>query len=434
MAEGRVSRGRSVWWVREGGRAAAFLHLDMDAFFASVEERDNPQLKGRPVVVGGSALGRRGVVTSANYIARRYGIKAGMPLGEAARLCPRAVFLPVNPPKYTYLSAQIMEALESITPDVVPLSVDEASLQVSGVLHLYPNGVALCQQVKDLIRGRFNLPCTVGMATNPLVAKIAADVAKPDGLLVIAPGSEAEFLAPLEVDKMTGIGPATAEHLRRLGIRRLGDLAAYPAALLRLHFGKNGPLMARAARGEWVGGDAVIRRESPHRSPEMLFGASGVYLAPEEKSIGHERTFSEDVRDELCLRAWIVLLAEMVSRRARRAGKVGKVVVLKLRYTDFTTLHHQATLEEPTQDEEVLFQTGWRLLDEVWERGRPVRLLGLSIHHLSDDGEFSSRWLLFQRVRPNLPALYRAADLLRDRYGEQVIGRAMGRLFLRTFS
>ncbi|MFN3821988.1 MAG: DNA polymerase thumb domain-containing protein, partial [bacterium] len=353
---------------------------------------------------------------------------------EAKRLCPQAVFLPVRPHKYTYLSAQIMSALEEITPQVYPLSVDEAVLQVTGVLHLYSGGEDLCIKVKEMIRDRFSLSATVALASNPLVAKVAADVAKPDGIQVIYPGAEADFLSPLEVEDMPGVGPATAEQLRKLGIRKLGDLASYDQRILKLYFGKNGPILARAARGEWVGwrSDEKTLASRLDREPEMRFGDSGVYLASEEKSIGHERTFGEDILSRGVLRAWIVLLAEMVARRARRAGKVGRVLVLKLRYHNFVTLHHQCSLEEPTTDEDVLISAGWRLLDEVWQAGKAVRLLGLSLHHLEEE-TISSRNSLFHWRSPlKLHYLYQALDGLRDRYGENIVGRAMGRYFLQT--
>ncbi len=204
-------------------RARTMLHIDMDAFFASVEERDNPSLRGRPVVVGGGS-GNRGVVTTANYVARRFGLKAGMPSGEARRLCPDAVFLPVNGRKYTYVSAEIMAALERFSPDVRPLSVDEASLDITATAGLFGGPEPLGRRLKDMVRTRFQLPCSVGIGPNRLVAKMAANLSKPDGLMVLTPETAAATFAPLPVDEMVGIGRATKRALEKLGIFTLLSL------------------------------------------------------------------------------------------------------------------------------------------------------------------------------------------------------------------
>jgi len=444
-----------------------YLHIDMDAFFASVEERDNPSLKGRPVAVGGSADGRRGVITAANYVARKYGLKAGMPAAKAKRLCPKAVFLPVDARKYTYASALIMETLEQYSPDVRPLSVDEACLDITNVLHLHPSAEALGRKVKSAIYDKYRLPSTVGIASNPLVAKVAADSAKPNGLRVIPHGGEAAFLAPLPVDEMTGIGKATAAALNRLGIRTLGELGAAADKLLKAHFGVLGPVLGQMARGEWAGRmkqDADRARKShsltsaptaPKAKLRLPFGKSvqlhpsspsaqstaagaqtamseAFSAAPEEKSIGNERTFGGDVASENELRGWIVALAEMVGRRVRRAGVEGKVLTLKLRYSNFETLHHQSGLPSATSDEQTLILYGWRLLKEVWQTGRGVRLLGLSLGGLAPIPAIGQIEMFDGPGRRSRESLYQAVDSLRDRFGERAVVRAMGRRWERS--
>lgn len=383
----------------------------MDAFFAAVEVRDNPSLDGRPVAVGGSS-GKRGVVTSANYIARQFGLKAGMTAVEARRRCPHAVFLPVQGAKYTYMSAQIMAALERFSPDVRPLSIDEASLEITGCLKLYGGGSReIGLDVKRLIRERFNLPCTVGIGPNRLVAKMAANLGKPDGLMVIPEGKAAEIFAPLPVDKMVGIGKATERALDRIGIVTLGQLAAAPEPLLKSQFGIYGPVMARLARGEWSG----RMRQDEDRGHV-------------DKSMGHQRTFGEPLSDPREMKAKLVALTEMVARRVRRAKMTGGVLTLTIRYTDFETISHQSVLPSVTDDEDDLIRHAWRLMDEALEKGRKVRLLGLSLGclRLKDDADMQLN-LFNAELRLKHDGLYQAMDDLRDRFGERVIARAMGR-------
>ncbi|HHE47227.1 MAG TPA: DNA polymerase IV, partial [Bacteroidetes bacterium] len=386
-----------------------FLHVDMDAFFASVEIRDNPALEGRPVAVGGSRP-NRGVITAANYIARRYGLRAGMTSLEARRRCPHAVFLPVEGAKYTYVSAQIMAALERFSPEVRPLSIDEASLEITGCLKLYGSPEKLGRSLKDMIRSRFRLPCTVGIGPNRLVAKMGANLGKPDGLKVIGAGEAAEIFAPLPVDRMIGIGGSTARALYSLGINTLGQLGAAPEKLLKSCFGVYGPVMAKLARGEWSGG---MRRDEER--------------SPVEKSMGHQRTFGEPLSEPGALRGKLVALAEMVARRVRRAGMQGRVLTLTVRYTDFRTVSHQTRLPEPTDDEEDIILHGWMLFDEVYDIGSNVRLLGLSLGSLRPRAGACPQIDLFDsHVRLKRRLLYRALDDLRDRFGERVIARAMG--------
>ncbi len=387
-----------------------YLHVDMDAFFASVEERDNPSLKGRPIAVGGSVDGLKGIVTAANYPARKFGLKAGMTAIEAKRRCPQIIFVHLDARKYTYASAQIMDLLESFSPDLRILSVDEASLEISGIIRRYGSPAAVGQAVKDAIISRCNLPSTVGIATNRLTAKVAADTSKPNGLRYLIPGSEAAYLAPLPVSKMCGIGPATEASLAKFGIKTLGELANASEDMFRLKFGVVGPALIQMARGQYAGRMA-------HDD------ARGT----DEKSMGHERTFGAPILDRAELRGWVVALSEMIARRVRTAAMVGRVLTMKLRYNDFETLHHQSVIPEPTDDEEMLILQGWKLLDQCWQQGRPVRLLGLSLGSLIPKVESIHQMNLFignQVFRRE--ALYKALDSLKDKFGEKIILRAMG--------
>ncbi len=393
----------------EALRPRTFLHVDMDAFFASVEIRDNPALKGKPVVVGGSS-GKGGVVTTASYEARRYGLHAGMSAMEARTLCPSAIFLPVNGAKYVYISTQIMSALQQFSPSVRTLSVDEASLEITGCQRLFGSFESLGRRLKECISSRFRLPCTVGLGPNRLAAKMAANLGKPDGLLILTENTAAEAFAPLPVTKMVGIGDSTAVALQRLGIRTLGELSDFPEDLLRIHLGLVGPNLKRMAKGEWAG---RMRLDDE--------------VGPAEHSMGHQRTYSESISDIQILKSRLIALAEMVARRLRRAEVVGKVLTLTLRYTDFRTLNHQARLLEPTDEEELLIDCGWRLLEELWVPGAAVRLLGLSMSGLKPKAEILPQLDVFtSRSRCRSEKLYQAMDALRDRFGERVIARAGG--------
>lgn len=386
------------------------LHIDMDAFFAAIEERDNPRLCGKPVVIGGGP--RRGVVTTANYVARQFGIRSGMPSSRAFELCPQAIFLPVDGRKYVHVSRQVMETLEHFSPDMRPMSIDEASLDITGCLRLFDGAENLGRELKQRIYQETCLACTVGIGTNPLVAKMAAELGKPDGLLIVPEGKARELFAPLPVKKMIGIGPATTEALEKLNIRTLGELAAAPERLLKARFGVIGPVLQRMSRGEWVG---RMRQDEERRTAE--------------RSMGHQRTFGDNLVDLDDIKSKLIGLAEMVARRLRRANVVGHVLTLMLRYDDFETIHHQSALCAPTDDEAAVIKYGWRLLNEIIEVGRPVRLLGLSMGKLRPKVEDDQLDLFTGDSQQRRDDLYRALDDLRDRFGERIITRAMGRRF-----
>lgn len=389
-------------------RPRTFLHVDMDAFFASVEIRDNPSLAEKPVAVGGSH-GNKGIIVAANYIARQFGLHAGMSGMEAHRLCPRAIFLPTNGRKYVYASARIMAALEEICPDVTPLSIDEASLDLTGCLRYYGSAIEAGRRLKLLIHERFLLPCTVGIGPNRLVAKMAANLGKPDGLLELKAENVASVFAPLPVDKMVGIGAATKNALHSVGIHTLGQLAKAPEKMAKSMFGILGPSLQKMALGEYSG----RMRQDEARGPV-------------EKSIGHSRTYGL-ITDPGVMKCRLVALAEMVARRSRRGGWIGRVLTLSIRYTDFETITHQSVLPYPTDEEEILIDSAWKLFDEAWERGRNVRLLGLSLGRLiRKEIEGRQQDLFARRDMSRLDRMYSALDILNDRFGEGVVSRGMG--------
>ena len=274
----------------------AILHADLDAFYASVEVLDDPSLRGRPVIVGG-ARGERGVVSAASYEARRFGVHSAMPIRTAERLCPTGVFLPGHPDRYRELSDQVMAMFRSYTPLVEPISLDEAFLDVTGSSAAFGDGEAIGRQVKARVLEEAGLVVSVGVASNKLCAKVASDLRKPDALVVVPPGGEAAFLAPLPVSRLWGVGPKAQQALRDFGVQRIGDLAAIPEATLQRRFGQHGGELARRARG--IDPSKVVPSQAP-------------------KSIGHEHTFERDVVDAPKLEATLLDLAESVATRLTR--------------------------------------------------------------------------------------------------------------------
>jgi DNA polymerase IV len=368
------------------------IHVDMDAFYAAVEQRDRPELRGRPVVVGADPRGR-GVVSAASYEARRFGVHSAMPIGRAARLCPDAAFLPVDMDKYADVSREIMGILAQFTPLVEPLSIDEAFLDVTATRALFGDGPAQARLIKSRIKAAVRLTASVGVASNKFIAKVASELEKPDGLVVVAAGREADFLSPLPVARLWGVGRVTAAHLESMGIRTIGQLAAIPAGHLRARFGESGALLAELARG------LDDRSVEPFAPP---------------KSMGAEETFGADHRDVERLRATLRGQAERVGRELRAGRYAGRTVTLKLRFADFSTITRSHTAE-PTQDGLAIYRAARGLLDRVSLR-QPVRLIGLSVSGLGRAGEGQLSLLgpdVARRER-----LAKALDGLTERFGE----------------
>ena len=373
----------------------------MDAFFAAVEQRDRPELRGQPVIIGADPRGGRGrgVVSTASYEARRFGVGSAMPISEAWRRCPQGVYLWPDMAKYARVSEQVMEILRRVSDLVEPVSIDEAFLDVTGSRRALGDGETIARQLKHAIRQEAGLSASVGVATSKLVAKIASDLRKPNGLVVVAPGTEAEVLAPLPIRRLWGVGPKTEELLARLGVVRIGDLAALDPGRLERKLGTHGLDLRRRARGE---------DERPVCAE-----------AADAKSLGQEHTYGRDVSDRARLRATLLELADGVAARLRAHGLRARTVTLKYRDEDFHTTTHARTLVEATDSGSVLFETAWALLADV-HRGRKVRLLGIYSSHF---GEEEPQLALFAQEKAPAP-LDRLRDAVARRFGGEAITRA----------
>ena len=375
------------------------LHVDLDAFFAAVEQRDRPELRGRPVIVGGDPRGR-GVVSAASYEARRSGVHSAMSLREAVRRCPDGVFLPVDGRRYQQASRDVMAVMRRFTPQVEPISIDEAFLDVTGSRPLFGDGRTIAGAIKAAVRTDVGLTASVGVARTKLVAKIASDLRKPDGLVVVAPGDEAAFLAPLPIARLWGVGEKTAAALADFGVRTIGDLAALPADVLARRFGKHGASLVERARG---------------------VDADPVHEGDPAKSVGHEHTFDVDTSDPEIIERTLLAMSDGVSGRLRSAGVRASTIAVKVRDSSFRTISRQRTLLESLDMTEPIFRVALELArPEV--RGIRVRLLGVSASNLGEREQLG----LFAFEDTRRRAAIEAADALRRRYGENAVTR--GRL------
>ena len=380
------------------------LHLDLDAFFCSVEELRDPTLKGKPFAVGGLPE-QRGVVASCSYAARRLGIRSAMPMGQALRLCPNLIVIHGRHSEYAAFSHKVMAYCENLSDFVEQISIDEAFLDVSD---LRAPAETLAHELQSAIWDDLNLPCSIGVATNKLVAKIANNVGKsrargtgaPMAITVVPPGEEAAFLAPLPVADLWGVGPKTAMQLTALGLATIGDLASWPPEDLIRRFGEHGRDLAQRARGE---------DERP------------VSIEHEIKSVSHETTFEHDVSDEELLYRTLRHLVEGVGRRLRQAGVRGNTVRLKLRWADFTTITRQVTLEEPTDLDAEIVAAAIKLFDKTWIGGRSVRLIGVGVSGLCEPVQQLGLWGLPSDKHRKLQE---ALDAVRERFGSEAVKRA----------
>ena len=372
---------------------ASILHVDMDAFFVSVELLERPELRGKPVVVGGRP-DQRGVVTAASYEARKYGVHSAMPLRTAGKLCPQAVFLDGHHEKYGEWSDRVATILAKFSPIVEMVSIDEAYLDLSGTERLHGPPLAAADKLLRTITRTTNLPCSAGLATTRLVAKVASDQAKPRGLVWVAPGQEARFLAPLPVRKIPGIGEVTERALRALDIETVDQLAAVAPEKLEKIFGQWGDALYRKARG----GDSY----------EFVIDA-------EPKSISHNHTFGEDTNDTEALHSLLSHLSQKACKRLREAGLATRTLILTIRYAGFDTHTRAKTLSEPTQLDADIFRVFQKLFVEHCNMKRKIRLLGVSLSGLTHGGEQLD--LLDAERRERLEKLTRATDKLRDRFG-----------------
>ncbi len=383
------------------------FHVDMDAFFVSVEELFDPSLKGKPVVVGGQR-GERGVVSAASYAARKFGVHSAMPLRTAAKLCPQAIFVNGHPDRYREYSEKAHQVLTSFSPLVDMASIDEAYLDMTGTERLLGPPLRAAHALHQRMKSETQLNCSVGIGISRLIAKVSSAQAKPNGVLWIVPGQEARFLSPLDVREIPGVGKVTEKSLNALGIRKVGDLSRFDDNFLEERFGKWGLALAGKARGEDAGGwfDNEVGSD---------VGA---------KSISHEHTYDNDTANIEQIESTLMRLSEMVGRRLREGGLHARTIQLKLRYKDFTTLTRAHTLPAPTQLDTEIFEQIRALFHRNWRKGEQVRLLG--VHASSFDSEPEQGDLLEDGRRQRWQQALFAADRLRDKFGESSITLATG--------
>lgn len=386
--------------------ARIVVHVDMDAFFAAIEERDNPGLHGKPVIVGGPK-GSRGVVTTANYVARQYGIHAGMSLAEADRRCPEVHHVSTRGGKYTSVSLDLMEVLRRFSPRVEPYSIDEAFLDGTGCEALFGSPLEYGRAIQHEIQETLRLTASVGIGPSRIIAKIGSGLNKPAGLTFIPTEKVLAVLGPLPVRKVPGVGPSTEARLHQLNICTIEDLLTCPEELLSRQLGVHGRDLQQILRGDK--GNRVIALEE----------------RPDDKSMGHEHTFSKDVASQDVIHGQLLHLCERASRRMRRENYFGRVVTLRLRTSDFTTRDHQRALRTWTQDPGEVYNTARELLADLWRPGdMPVRLIGVSVSQLVRPSERfglqEDAFLQSQRIRRS--RMFQAVDMIRDVYGEDAVG------------
>lgn len=387
------------------------LHVDLDAFFVSCELLRRPELRGRPVVVAGGEESHpgaprnpgRAVVSAASYEARPFGVRSALPLARALRLCPGLEVLPVDIGHYAEISRSVFAVFRDYTPLVEPGSLDEAYLDVTGSELIHGQGPAIARRIQERLLAELGLPASVGVATNKTVAKVASDLRKPRGLVVVEPGTEGAFLADLPLERLPGAGPKTVEKLSLIGVRRIGDLATLDPRRAASLLGQSGSALRERAAG---------RDSGPVEPPERV------------KSVSREQTFERDLTRREDAEARVRLLSFAVARRLRAAGMEAGAVAIKIRHADFVTSTRQLTLSRPSAADLEISAAGSRLLERAWDPQRPVRLLGISAERLST----SSASELFGEAEDRRAELDRALDRLRERFGTHSIDRGPARL------
>jgi DNA polymerase-4 len=376
---------------------ANILHVDMDAFYASVEVLDRPELAGKPLIVG-HATGRS-VVSSASYEARKFGVRSAMPVAQALRLCPDAITVDPRMQRYAELSRQVMQIFRRATPLVEPVSIDEAFLDVTGARKLLGSPAHIAAQLREWVRRETGLPASVGVAGTKFVAKLASGRAKPDGLLVVPVAQTLAFLHPLPVGALWGVGPSTQTALANLGLRTVADLAAAPVELLERRLGVGGRRLWQLANG---------------------IDVRDVETSRIEKSIGHEETFEFDVTDPAVLRRELLRLASRAAERLRAASVAGRTVSLKLRFSDFRTITRSRTLPEPTSVGRRIYEEAAGLLADAWQNRAPVRLIGVRVEQLETDAGQPALWDPDEDWRET----ERTVDGIAAKFGAGVLGPA----------
>jgi len=376
------------------------MHVDLDAFYASVEQLRRPELRGRPVIVGGAGIpGERGVVAAASYEARPFGVRSAMPLSRAKRLCPKAIFVPCDFKAYREASKSVFKILDRYSPVIEPIALDEAYLDLTGQEALMGQPDAVAVRLRDEVKALCGLDLSIGVASCKLVAKVASELRKPRGLVVVQPGHEAAFLAPLPLAKLPGCGPATALRLERFGVRTIGELAALPDPLLGELFGQYGRVLGTHARGRDL-------------SPVLPPG--------DPKSISREVTFDHDLTDSSRVRDTALRLLQDVTQSLRAHGLSARTVVLKIRYQPFDTQSRQATLTYPTDRDDQIAAALRQLLETQLDGSRPIRLIGAGVSNLEP---CATQLSLLESRSSRLAQLDERLDELRERYGDHVIAR-----------
>ncbi|MBW2198092.1 MAG: DNA polymerase IV [Deltaproteobacteria bacterium] len=381
------------------GQSKHIIHLDMDAFYPSVEVLDNPALKGKPVIVGGSK--ERGVVSSASYEARKFGIHSAQPIAKAKRLCPGGIFLPVRMSRYQEISKQVFKIFHRFTPLVEPISIDEAFLDVTDSIRLFGQPGNIAKKIKQIILTETGLTISAGVAPSKFVAKIASDIDKPDGLTVVHPDDVRDFLDPLPVKKMWGVGKVSQRLLSRLNIHNFRDLRQTPVKVLEKKFGKHGVKIHLLAMG-------VDERD--------------VIPDHDVKSIGHEQTFLQDIISLDTVQKELLALGSKVARRMRQKGLKGKTITLKVKYSDFVQITRSATLPKSIDDGSEIYSVACRLLEKTRVTKKPVRLLGISLSQLSCLGTGTQLSLFDQdRSSQERQRLNTVLDSLYEKYGDKSV-------------
>jgi DNA polymerase-4 len=392
-------------WLRYTSRMSrTILHVDMDAFYAAVEQRDHPEHKGKPVIVGSDPKeGKgRGIVATCSYEARKFGVHSAQPISQAWKLCPQGIYVRPDMEKYSRVSIQVMKILLGFTDMLEQVSIDEAFLDVTGSARLFGSGVEIARKIKRRILEELQLTASVGVAQNKFVAKVASDLKKPDGLVVVDPGHEKEFLAPLSIGRLWGVGPKTENQLKRIGLERIGQLADLQHADLVVRLGKNGAHLWQLAQGT---------DDRP--------------VLPEEgfKSIGHEITFEQDTSDSALLEATLLDLTERVAHRLRTQGVRARTIAIKFREADFSTFTRRITVSNSVNTTEAIFPVARKLMKSLIREGVVVRLIGVYAGNLEEETEGTQMSLLNQPPQKDRK-LAAALDDIAQRFGNQAITRA----------
>ena len=379
-------------------------HVDMDCFFAAVEVLDNPALKGKPVIVGADPKGGkgRGVVSAASYEAREFGVHSALPVSKAFALCPKGIFLPGRMRRYSEISDRIMEILKGFTPQIEQISVDEAFLDLTGCQRLFGEPLEIARKIKTAIKGQLSLTASVGMGSNKLVAKIASDLQKPDGLVIVPGGGEKDFLASMPSGKLWGVGPKTADRLKQMGIETIGQLAEYDPKRLGIVFGKMGVYLHERANA--IDEDPVSQGD-------------------QARSMGREHTYDEDTASKEDIHRTLLSLSEQVAAALRAEGVKGRTITLKLRYQDFETHSYGRTVENAVDNAIEINTIARMLFDKNWQSFRKIRLIGVSASNLNQ-GEDQLGLFDDSKNKIRNEKLNKAVDEIRERYGRKAVKRA----------